>query len=143
MKHLRGPTRENVSKQKLSHKSISIVNNYFMQPEGKTSSDCQNVTRCSFNKQKQGPQNLYPQVKLSPSLLYRKNLVMASKEASLKIVSYVTVIMTMLTATVWMSGKVYWRSNNSDVLLVVRQTFAFPFNYKTAIAKKTNGRFCS
>ena len=52
MKHLRGPTIENVSKQKLSHKSISIVNNYFMQPEGKTSSDCQNVTRCSFNKLK-------------------------------------------------------------------------------------------
>ena len=52
MKHLRGLTRENVSKQKLSHKSISIVNNYFMQSEGKTSSDCQNVTRCSFNKLK-------------------------------------------------------------------------------------------
>lgn len=62
MKHLRGPTRENVSKQKLSHKPISIVNNYFIQPEGKTSSDSQNVTRCSFNKLK----NLYPQVKLSP-----------------------------------------------------------------------------
>ena len=46
--------------------------------------------------------------------------MMASKEASLKIVSYVTVIMTMLAATVWMSGKVYWRSNNSDVLFVVR-----------------------
>ena len=63
---------------------------------------------------------------------------MASKEASLKIVSYVTVIMTMLAATVWMSGKVYWRSNNSDVLFVVRKpTVDFVAEFKYLFLDKT------